>query len=54
MAFKVVIKPIVFFDTDEAIIYYEKRSLGLGKRFYDSFLIALKEIELKPSQLFLY
>jgi hypothetical protein len=49
MAFKIVIKPIVFSDTEEAVIYYENKLPGLGKRFYNSFLFALDEIQLKPS-----
>ena len=48
MAFKVVIKPIVLFDLDEAVLYYEKKMPGLGKRFYDNFFTALNDIELKP------
>lgn len=46
MAFNLVIKPIVLFDL--AILYYEKKVLGLGKRFHDNFLVALSEIEIKP------
>ena len=48
MAFKLLIKPIVFADAEEAIAYYEKKSKGLGKRFYNNFLIALDHIETKP------
>src|SRR6476620_137015 len=49
MAFKIVIKPIVFSDAQEAVVYYEKKLPGLGMRFYTSFLSALNEIQLKPS-----
>jgi len=49
MAFKIVIKPIVFSDTEEAVIYYENKLPGLSKRFYNSFLFALDEIQSKPS-----
>jgi toxin ParE1/3/4 len=49
MAFKIVIKPIVFSDAEEAVVYYEKKLPGLGRRFYTSFLSALNEIQLKPS-----
>lgn len=45
MAFKIIIKPITFADAEEAVIFYEKRLTGLGKRFYNSFLFALEEIQ---------
>ena len=48
MAFKIVIKPIVFADAEEAVTWYEKKLTGLGKRFYNSFLSALGEIQSKP------
>ena len=47
-AFEVIVKPIVFLDAEEAVEYYEKKLPGLGKRFYNSFLFALTEIEKKP------
>lgn len=37
MAFKLLIKPIVFVDIDEAVDYNEKKVNGLGKRFYNHF-----------------
>ncbi|MDQ3683528.1 MAG: hypothetical protein M3352_10740 [Bacteroidota bacterium] len=48
MAFKLIIKPIVFADADEAVIYYEKKAAGLGKRFYAIFLHSLNKIQNKP------
>ncbi|MGI8950036.1 MAG: hypothetical protein ACR2FN_00480 [Chitinophagaceae bacterium] len=48
MAFNLVIKPIVFADADEALIYSENRLNGLGKRFYNNFLLAMEEIQEKP------
>ncbi|MEO6453627.1 MAG: hypothetical protein ABIN97_06150 [Ginsengibacter sp.] len=48
MAFKLIIRPIVFVDEEEAVIYYEKKSKGLGKRFYSNFLTALNDIETNP------
>ena len=48
MAFKIIIKPVVFADAEDAVIYYEKKSKGLGKRFYKNFLAALNEIQAKP------
>ena len=48
MAFKLVIKPIVFADAEEAIVYYEKKSSGLGKRFYANLLVAIDDIQSNP------
>jgi toxin ParE1/3/4 len=48
MAFKFVIKPIVFAEAEDAVAYYEKKSKGLGKRFYDNFLTSLDDIQHKP------
>jgi hypothetical protein len=48
MGFKLLIKPIVFIDVDEAVEYYEKKAAGLGKRFYNHFLASLGDIQSKP------
>jgi hypothetical protein len=48
MAFNIIIKPIVFLDTEEAVVYYEKQVNGLGKRFYNQFLHSLNNIQSKP------
>ncbi len=48
MAFKLVIKPIVFADTDEAVGYYEMKLKGLGNRFYISFLSTIDNIQTNP------
>jgi hypothetical protein len=48
MAFKIIIKPIVFLDAEEAVVYYEKQITGLGKRFYQRFLQSLDDIQSKP------
>jgi plasmid stabilization system protein ParE len=48
MAFELIIKPIVFLDVEDAISYYEQRSQGLGKRFYDSFLSTIQSIQAHP------
>ena len=48
MDFKILIKPIVFVDAEEAVLYYEKKLLGLGKRFYEKFLTSLNKIHEKP------
>ncbi|MBC7720793.1 MAG: type II toxin-antitoxin system RelE/ParE family toxin [Pedobacter sp.] len=48
MAFKILIKPIVFIDADEAVSYYEKQLLGLGQKFYANFLLSLNDIQQQP------
>lgn len=48
MAFEIIIKPIVFVDADEAIEYYEKKSRGLGHRFYNKMIESLNEIQSNP------
>lgn len=49
MAYKMIIKPIVFFDIEEAFLYYESKISGLGKRFYLSFLASIEKIESSPN-----
>lgn len=48
MVFDIIIKPIVFLDVEEAVIYYEGKSKDLGKRFLDNFLFCVQEIKNKP------
>ncbi len=48
MVYKIIIKPIVFLDAEEAVIYYEKQIAGLGKKFYNQLLLSLIDIQLKP------
>jgi toxin ParE1/3/4 len=48
MVFKIVIKPIVLLDVEEAILYYQKKLAGLGKRFYNQFLSTITHIQNKP------
>ena len=48
MAFKLIIKPLVIFDLEEVVDYYENRVSGLGKRFYNQFLFSLSDIQNKP------
>ena len=52
MAFNIIIKPVVWLDVDEAIGWYEKKSPGLGKRFYKSFDETLERIEKDPAAYF--
>ena len=48
MVFKLIIKPVVWLDLDEAIEWYEKKSPGLGKRFIKSFEEAKEKIISQP------
>ena len=48
MAYKLLIKPIVFFDVEEAFNYYNEKSAGLGSRFYKQFLSSLNDIHNHP------
>ncbi len=48
MVFDIIIKPVAFLDVEEAIIYYESKSKGLGKRFFDNFLLSVEEIQRNP------
>jgi hypothetical protein len=48
MDFKLLIKPIVFVDADEAVAYYEEISPGLGNRFYQNFLASIDRIQKHP------
>ena len=48
MAFKIIIKPIVFLDLDEAINWYEHEQKGLAVRFYKSFETAIERIKKNP------
>lgn len=48
MGFDILIKPIVFLDAEDAVLYYEKQLTGLGKRFYNNFLASLHTIQQKP------
>lgn len=49
MAFNLIIKPIVWFDLDEAIAWYENESPGLGKKFFKSFEQAKENILKRPT-----
>jgi hypothetical protein len=49
MVYKITFKPIVFIDIEEAYLYYEKIVKGLGSRFYEKLLFAIKDIETNPT-----
>jgi len=48
MAYKVIIKPLVFSDAEDAFKWYNKKVEGLGNRFYNQFLITIETIESNP------
>jgi mRNA-degrading endonuclease RelE of RelBE toxin-antitoxin system len=48
MAYKVVIKTLVFADAEDAFTWYNKQIDGLGNRFYHHFLNTLDNIQAKP------
>ena len=45
MAFEIKIKPLLLFDLEERIVHEENVMAGAGKRFYDSFLNSLSELQ---------
>ncbi len=47
MDFKLIIKPIVLLDVEEAVNYYEKKVSGLGRRFYNQYLASVTDIQNK-------
>jgi hypothetical protein len=49
MAFKVVIKPIVFIDIDEAVNYYTQESALVAERFYNSVISKIEHIQQSPT-----
>lgn len=48
MVFKIVLKPIVLIDLDEAISWYEAEQNGLGEQFFNSFVKAKDKIKKNP------
>lgn len=48
MGFKLAVKPIVIFDIEEAVDYYENKVVGLGNRFFNQLLSSLINIQSKP------
>ena len=49
MAFEIIVKPIVFLDLDEAMLWYENEQKGLSLRFFKSFETAIKTIKRNPN-----
>lgn len=52
MAFNVIINVVVWHDVDEAIEWYEKKSSGLGRRFYKSFGEVVDRVAKDPTAYF--
>jgi toxin ParE1/3/4 len=48
MAFNLVVKPIVYTDLDDAIVWYENKVKGLGKRFLFQVEKAKQQIQSNP------
>ena len=48
MGFELRIKSIAYQDIDDAILWYEKKLPGLGKRFFLHVLSCLRKIEDQP------
>ena len=49
MAFENIVKPIVFLDLDETMLWYEDEQKGLSLRFFKSFEMAIEKIEKNPN-----
>lgn len=48
MAYKLIIKPLVFTDVEEAFKWYNKQIDGLGSRYYNQFWITIENIKSHP------
>ncbi len=48
MAFKVSIKPLTFFEIDEAVFWYENKLPGLGKRFLSELNDCIERLKEQP------
>lgn len=48
MAYNVIIKPLVFYDVEDALKWYNKLVDGLGNRFYLEFWDAIDSIKMQP------
>ena len=49
MAFEIIVKPIVFLDIDEAMLWYENEQKGLSLRFFKFFERAIETIKKNPN-----
>lgn len=50
MDFEIEVKPIVWFDLEEAISWYENERQGLGEQFFQNFEIAKERIQKNPNR----
>ncbi len=48
MAFKIILKPIVFLDIDEAVNFYAQQSVPLAERFYGTVISKIEHIQHNP------
>lgn len=48
MAYKIIIKPLVFSDVEDAFNWYNKQVVGLGDRYYNQFWITINIIKSQP------
>lgn len=48
MVFKIKLEPLVILDIEEAIEFYNKKQIGLGKRFHQTIKLAFESLELNP------
>ena len=48
MIFKIKLEPLVILDIEEAIEFYNKKQIGLGKRFHQTIKLAFESLALNP------
>ncbi len=48
MVFKIKLEPLVILDIEEAIEFYNKKQIGLGKRFHQTIKLAFETLALNP------
>ena len=48
MVYELIIKPIVFLDVEEALLFYKTISGNVARKFYESFLQSIEEIKQSP------
>ncbi len=49
MAFNIIIKPIALVDVEDAMLWYDLKSKGLAKRFFNSFEGSIEKIQQNPT-----
>ena len=48
MAYSIIILTPVYTEVNEAFLYFESQSPGLGEKFYKAFLSCLQKLEINP------